>query len=116
MKVARTQRVLIGIPAKMPSQEIFEALSKAAAAHPIVRSMYFCLLTFDESAPHNAVAIELPSPPARHEVEQALGALSATLHPWLAKNEFLDFFPCEKSPFLAAIQQKGKQFYVAPPL
>jgi hypothetical protein len=88
MRVAKQQKVLIGMPAEMPRQELFDALSDTATAHAVIRGLYFCSLAFEQSAPHNAVAIELATPSSRQDVEKAVAALGSAIQPWLSKNEF----------------------------
>ena len=115
LRFPKQQKVLIGIPAKMPREEIFRALREAAPSHQAVHALYFCAIAFENSDPHNAVAIELAANCSQNEIENAVAAFGSSIRPWLAKNEFVDFYPCQSTPLLEAIKQKGKHIYPAKP-
>jgi hypothetical protein len=112
MTVVKPQRVMIGMPAQMPPNHIFEALAAAARMQPRIRALYFCQIAFQDGKPHGAIVVDFLAETSTEDADICIRALGSTVQPLLAEDYFFDFFPSRIS-IANAIMEKGKRFYDA---
>ena len=113
VEVRREQRVMVGMPAKMPQPEFFEALTAVAKGNRNILALYFCQIVFEGSTPHGAIAIDLPPGMSQSQTEQVIGALGSAIQPLLSKDQFIDFFPLTAGGLADSIKREGKAIYIA---
>jgi hypothetical protein len=112
MTTAKPQRVLVGMPAEMPREEVFDSLTSAAKSQPAICALYFCQIAFAEGAPHRAVAIDFLPGTSPEDADAGAHALGSAIQPLLPSGELFDFFP-SGTTLADAIMKQGKKIYGA---
>lgn len=113
MEVVKPQRVLLGMPAKMPRIELLDALAEAAKSQPNIRALYFCQIVFAEGVPHIAIAIDILPATPQSQIDNVIGALGSAIQPMLLESELFDFFSSDATSLVDAIKKAGKTIYIA---
>jgi hypothetical protein len=116
IKLAKGQKVLIGIPAQMPGQGVLNALAAAARSQPNIRGLYLCQMVVGENAAQKSIAIAVDILPGatQAQAESLVAALGSAIQPLLSKSERFDFLPALKSGGLTdVIMKQGKAIYIA---
>ena len=113
MEVVKPQKVLLGMPSKMPRIEILDALAEAAKSQPNIRALYFCQIVFADGAPNVAIAIDLLPATPQSQTDNIIGALGSAIQPLLLGSELFDFFASNATSLVDAIKKAGKAIYIA---
>lgn len=114
LEVKAGTEVLVGAPAKPPSEKLLAALRESLAGYPEVQAAYFIQIAIGGGNPHWAVGIELGSKAKGQgstkgpEIFQAVGPVAGK---HLAANEYLDFALLEPGPLFSEVNKVVQPFY-----
>ena len=107
---AQPQSVLVSMPKRMPSAEMFNALAGAAKAFPEVVAMYFAQVTYPQGRSHWTVAVEFAPGVSNQHTAPAMSALTKEARHVFPKDAMTDCFPAS-APLGQSIANSGKKFY-----
>ena len=114
LEVKAGTEVLVGAPAKPPSEKLLAALRESLAGYSEVQAAYFIQIAIGGGNPHWAVGIELGSKAKGQgstkgqEIFQAVGPVAGK---HLAVNEYLDFALLEPGPLFSEVNKVVQPFY-----
>ncbi|HSK43161.1 MAG TPA: enhanced serine sensitivity protein SseB C-terminal domain-containing protein [Candidatus Binatia bacterium] len=107
---AEPQSVLVTMPRKMPSSEMFDAIGKVAGTFPEISGMYFGQVIYPDGGPHWTVAVEFVPDTSVKQVKHMMAALVEEARRVFPRSVTTDLLPASTA-LGQSIKKSGRKFY-----
>lgn len=109
-QAVESQSVLVTMPKRMPTSDMFNAISQIAASYPEIVAMYFGQVIYPDGEPHWTIAVEFAAEPSDKELHPMMTALVEAAQSVFPKRVAADLL-LASTALGESVKTLGKQFY-----